>query len=552
MLKVDKNIKNSLIAQSISERTWEYDLLTGETDIITSLTTFLDYNKSEIRNHIDFWLTLIHPDDIEAVLTALNDVRKNKKDDFITSYRIRLKDESYMWIESRGKALKDEQGKNIYMAGLHLEIRPYRQFEETEQKYQTLLDSVAEELKEITDRNKKIIDLSPLGVYVVRNGIITYANKPGLKLFGAKCNEEVIGRPRLDFIAHSYQQKAIKRENTIIKNCEVEPVIEMELLKVDGTKFIGEVYSAPLPSKDGLLGLTYINDITEKKRMTEENKKLLQQAIEYDRFKTEFFSNISHELRTPLNIILSAIQLLNSNHSSLKENCSNFTDSCARYIAIMKQNAFRLLKLIDNIIDLTKIDAGYYQINLENHNIITVVEDITLSVVEYVESKEIELIFDTDTEEKIIACDNEKIERIMLNLLSNAVKYTKAGGTINVDIKDLDTHLVIIVKDTGTGIPNEKLDLIFERFRQVDELLTRRAEGSGIGLSLVKFLVEAHGGTISVKSIQGMGSEFIILLPCSTIENNKTTYKPLDSIHNEDYTQKKVERICIEFSDIYK
>ncbi|WML33078.1 HAMP domain-containing sensor histidine kinase [Clostridium sp. OS1-26] len=285
--------------------------------------------------------------------------------------------------------------------------------------------------------------------------------------------------------------------------------------------------------------------------MIEENKKLLEQTIEYDRLKTEFFSNISHELRTPLNIILSSIQLLNSMYNDSKDNYNNFTCAFEKYIGIMKQNSYRLLKLINNIIDLTRLDSGFFHMHFANNNIIETVENITLSVADYVESKGINLIFDTDTEEKIIAYDDDKIERIMLNLLSNAIKYTKLGGTINVNVKDMDSGIMIIVKDTGCGIPSDKLDVIFERFRQVDEVLTRRAEGSGIGLSLVKALVEAHEGTISAYSTCGVGSEFVIFLPNKTVDNNEIYYKPLDIINNEDELHKKVERISVEFSDIY-
>lgn len=281
----------------------------------------------------------------------------------------------------------------------------------------------------------------------------------------------------------------------------------------------------------------------------EENKKLLEQTIEYDKLKTEFFSNISHEIRTPLNIILSAIQLLGSLYENPSSRDDSFNVAFKKYINIVRQNGYRLLRLINNIIDLTKIDSGFSQINLRNNNIVSVVEDITLSVADYVKSKGIELLFDTDVEEKIIACDDEKIERIMLNLLSNSIKYTKAGGNIKVDVRDLGTSVVISVKDTGVGIPENKLDVIFQRFRQVDELLTRKAEGSGIGLSLVKSFVEAHGGTISVNSIEGSGSEFIIILPNRTIEcSAELSQKALDSL---DYDN-KIEKITIEFSDIYK
>jgi signal transduction histidine kinase len=337
--------------------------------------------------------------------------------------------------------------------------------------------------------------------------------------------------------------------------------IEVELHRKNKEDLICELSSTVIYDeyKDILGIVILLHDVSERKniaeiqkKMIDENKKLLQQTIEYDRLRTEFFSNISHEFKTPLNIILSTIQLLNFIHKGSINNYSNFIVAFEKYIDIMKQNSYRLLRLVNNIIDITKIDTGFYEINLNNHNIVAVVEDITLSIAEYIKSKEIELIFDTDFEEKIIACDDEKIERIMLNLLSNAIKYTKPGGTIKVHIKNVDTNVMISVQDTGIGIPNDKLDVIFERFRQVDELLTRRAEGSGIGLSLVKSLVEAHGGTINVSSISGVGSEFVIMLPFRTLSNTESSYKHLDIINNDDQLHKNVERISIEFSDIYK
>jgi len=337
--------------------------------------------------------------------------------------------------------------------------------------------------------------------------------------------------------------------------------VEVDLLRKDKEILVCELSATVIYDeyKDILGIVILLHDVSERKNIAEiqkkmimENKRLLQQILEYDRLKTEFFSNISHEFRTPLNIILSAIQLMNLIHNDSKDNYSNFIKTFEKYIYIMKQNSYRLLKLINNIIDITKFDSGFCEINFNNHNIVEVVEDITLSIADFIKSKEIELIFDTDFEEKIIACDDEKIERIMLNLLSNAIKYTKPGGNIKVQIKDMDTNVGISVKDTGIGIPKDKLNVIFERFRQVDELLTRRAEGSGIGLSLVKSLVESQGGTIKASSTYGFGSEFVIVFPCRTLKNVETVPTLIETMRKEDQLEKKVERISIEFSDIYK
>jgi signal transduction histidine kinase len=196
--------------------------------------------------------------------------------------------------------------------------------------------------------------------------------------------------------------------------------------------------------------------------------------------------------------------------------------------------------------DITKIDSGYKKLSLKNHNIVEVVEDITLSTAEYVQAMSRTIIFDTDTEEKIIAFDDECMERIILNLISNATKFTKPGDTIEVNIYDKEDHIIISVKDNGIGIPEEKQAEIFERFNQIDSLMSRRHEGSGIGLCLVKSLVEMHDGKISVKSKCNQGTEFIVNLPAKVISDDDN----VDS--DKDYVCKtNIEKIQIEFSDIY-
>ncbi|ADK15038.1 Sensor histidine kinase TmoS [Clostridium ljungdahlii DSM 13528] len=290
-------------------------------------------------------------------------------------------------------------------------------------------------------------------------------------------------------------------------------------------------------------------DVTEKRCMEQLQKNIEKERIrlseikKYDRMKTDFFANISHELRTPINLIFSAIQVYKL---KLKECiCENSCSDRYKYIKIMEQNCYRLLRLVNNLIDITKIDSGYFNIDEVNYNIVSLVEDTTLSIADYIKSKGLSIVFDTDVEEKIIACDPEEIERILLNLLSNAIKFTPRGGNIMVNVEDGNKSISIKVKDTGKGIPKEKLNSIFERFVQVDKSLARENEGSGIGLSLVKALVELHGGTISVKSKEGYGSEFIIHIPCKLVDG-KTSSK------NEYGLRKNyIEKINLEFSDIY-
>ncbi len=276
-----------------------------------------------------------------------------------------------------------------------------------------------------------------------------------------------------------------------------------------------------------------------------ELRKAKEEAEAANEAKSMFLANISHELRTPLNILLSSVQLidlyLHNDKPLIKEKLSEKID-------MQRQNCYRLLRLVNNLIDITKMDAGFFSLNFCKCNIVEVVESITMSVVDYVNNKGINLIFDTDIEELIMCCDLDAIERIVLNLLSNAIKFTPVGGVIFVNIRSSEDKITISVKDTGIGMAQETLDKIFERFKQGEELLTRRSEGSGIGLSLVKYLVEMHNGQVYVESKYKMGSEFFVDLPINkTIQSEFTS-----SMHKEcKLNNNVVEKINIEFSDIY-
>lgn len=271
-------------------------------------------------------------------------------------------------------------------------------------------------------------------------------------------------------------------------------------------------------------------------------EKLIKELANYDKLKTNFFSNISHELKTPLNLIFSALQIIELKNNPVKEEDKNIE----KYTAIMKQNCYRLLRIIGNLIDITKIDAGHFFIQMQNNDIVNVVENIVSSIVDYVENKNISIVFDTEIEERVMAFNIDVMERIILNLLSNSIKFTPSGGKIEVSIFNKVNSVVISVKDNGIGIPTEKQSSIFEKFVQVDKSLSRNREGSGIGLSLVKELVVLHDGTIELKSTLDKGSEFRVEIPVKLLPEDEKFN--VNSIYTKET---KEERIKIEFSDIY-
>jgi len=288
-----------------------------------------------------------------------------------------------------------------------------------------------------------------------------------------------------------------------------------------------------------IIFIKYISNFMyeEVKKKNQVNKELKKLLISHE----EFIANISHELKTPLNVIFSAIQLFQMycDKGSLEER----RGTIVKYLDSMKLNSYRLSKLINNIVDSSKIQAGFFKLNLSNNNIVEVVEEIVMSVTNITDSKGIYIIFDTDTEEKIIACDPEMIQRIVLNLISNAIKFSNEGDEILVDFKDKNEFIEISVKDNGIGIEEKNLDMIFHRFKQVDKSLSRNSEGTGIGLSLVKSIVELHGGIIYAESEFGKGSKFTVKLPAAKVLEENKIYN--SKVRSED------ENIRVELSDVY-
>ena len=261
--------------------------------------------------------------------------------------------------------------------------------------------------------------------------------------------------------------------------------------------------------------------------------------LEDNKLKLDFFVNISHELRTPVNLISSTIQLIKLNLKNLSKEDENII---SKYIDIMESNSMRLIRLINNLIDSTKIDAGFVKFTPINADIIKFVEDVCDSVVDYVDFNKMNLIFDTDREEEIVLFDPDIIERILLNLLSNAVKFNKVDGTIYVNLYTKDDEIRITVRDEGIGIPKEKLSSIFKRFEQIQTKNKIEKQGSGIGLYLVKSLVTLHGGNIKVESKVNEGSKFIVTIPKKVLENGEELVI--------DEKEKANRKVNIEFSDI--
>ena len=254
-----------------------------------------------------------------------------------------------------------------------------------------------------------------------------------------------------------------------------------------------------------------VNERTIKlKYEAEKNEELLKKVLKLEQNKNNYFVNLSHELRTPLNV-LSSIQQLIKDLCNKEETIPS--EKISSYMDMMGRNTFRLLNLINNLIDNSKIENNYYTLTKTDEDIVNLVEDTIFDMKSHIDKKGIEIIFDTDIEEKIVRCDKTEIERCIVNLISNAVKFTPTGGLIEVTVTDLFDRVKISVKDNGIGISEENKKLIFNRFSQVIDDKSESKGGSGLGLTICKQLITLHNGDIYVESEIGVGSEFIIILP---------------------------------------
>ena len=233
-----------------------------------------------------------------------------------------------------------------------------------------------------------------------------------------------------------------------------------------------------------------------------------RQLSELDEAKTRFFANISHELRTPLTIMLGITERLKAVLAK------QVTDSLTSEMTLMlEQNGLRLLKLIDDLLDLVKFDTGHADVNRQATAISPHLEGLLRSLRHLAEQDRVTLLWSCYTEQETLQLDRDKFDKILLNLVINAIKFTPSGGTIEVITRVEKGQLTMTVEDTGVGIPPEVAPRIFERFWQVDTSSTRKFQGAGIGLALVRSLTEAMDGTVKVESELTKGTKFTVVLP---------------------------------------
>jgi PAS domain S-box-containing protein len=535
-LKVNEE-RLTFAIESSDEGVWDWNPRTNEMIYSKGWVSMLGYEEAEIQNSFVEWERLLHHDDRESAYLNLNMYLEGLLPLYESEYRLLTKDESYKWILSKGKIISwTDDGMPLRVTGTHADINSRKLMEQ--------------ELIEAKERLSNVLEYSQDASYRrnVASDKYDYMSPVIEKLTGYT-PEEMLAMTENTVLTKVHPDdlpNLIKRMREVDKRNYASEAIEYRLLCKNGEYrwFLDRFTSV----KGNLIEQSFrygvFQDITFQKQAKEELKKAKEIAEKASINKSEFIANMSHELRTPINVTLAGVQLF---ELYLKSDTYFDKEKSSKHLKAMKRNCMRLLRLVNNLIDTTKIDAGFYEPNFSNQDIVSLIKRIAMSVSDYAKQRNINMSFYTDVEEKLIICDMDMIERIMLNIISNAIKFTE--NYVEINIYNKEGTIVISVKDNGIGIEEENQNIIFERYKQVSKLFTRENEGSGIGLSLTKALVEMHGGNISVKSEYGKGSEFIIELP---VKYDLSKERIVNSDNEAEDKDKFIEKMNVEFSDIYE
>jgi PAS domain S-box-containing protein len=349
---------------------------------------------------------------------------------------------------------------------------------------------------------QSLIDNVPVSIYAKRPDLrLAYVNKSWCELTGFT-RAQAIGRTDAEIFGFD-GEAFMEGDRAVLATGEAQE-IEETVTEADGSIRWQIARKSAMVASDGspyLIGST--TNITELKRREQELREAQSRAVLADRAKSEFLANMSHEIRTPMNGVLGMAELLAK--SDLDPKQKTFTD-----IIVKSGNA--LLTIINDILDFSKIDAGQLVLDPAPFNLAEAVEDVATLVAARAKEKDLELIVRVEPKlHGLYIGDVGRIRQIITNLVGNAVKFTEAGHVLVEVTGESEagaTRLKVSVADTGIGIPADKLQLVFEKFSQVDGSSTRRHEGTGLGLAITSRLVALMGGEIGVESSIGEGSTF--------------------------------------------
>jgi PAS domain S-box-containing protein len=452
------------------------------------------------------WLNQLHPDDRKETIGAWR-LAVKEKTPFDAEYRIRRSDGIYRWFKARALPLHDVEGKMFKWFGASMDIEDQKRVETSLRES----EAAAAYLASIVESSDDAIISTDL------QGSIRSWNLGAERLYGYM-EAEAIGEPVSMLIPPENRDEESRILGRIRKSERLSHYETIRRRK-DGIDVDVSLTASPIKNRDGqIIGMSKTaRDITWRKRAEDERERILAResearadAEEANRLKDEFLATISHELRSPLNAILGWARLLRDPEVRLKE--------LERALEIIERNAQAQARLIEDLLDVSRIVSGKLSVQMRPVTMNTTVYGVVADMRPTAEAKGIELRLIENEEIKLIG-DADRLQQIVWNLLSNAIKFTPEGGRIEVELKRVGERVELRVSDTGRGISPEFLPYVFDRFRQATGGDSRARAGLGLGLTIVRYIVEAHGGSVTADSAGvGMGATFICKFPLAGAE----------------------------------
>lgn len=382
---------------------------------------------------------------------------------------------------------------------------------------QTAWQRMHETLREREERYRHLVERSPDAILVHDQGKIIFANSAAVSIFRALNREQLLSRATKD-IAPPRTLSTLRRKS---REMLAEGVgasrggMVLKCKRLDGEEFDGEIESSIIPFAGHPMAQIVIRDVTERRRAEKALYFAKEQAELANRSKSEFLANMSHELRTPLNAIIGFSEIIRDGMYGPIGN-----ERYESYVSDIHHSGSHLLAVINDILDLSKAEAGHLEVREQEISLNLMIESALRIARGRDEAVNLDIIDRTDGRElpEIIA-DSRLIKQIIINLLSNATKFTEPGGKITVDVQLVSDGIELSVADSGIGISESNLERIFEPFVQSDSGLSRRFEGTGLGLSLSRSLAELHGGKLTLHSQEGQGTCAILWLPMARVSD---------------------------------
>jgi PAS domain S-box-containing protein len=489
-----------------------YEPLLGSVDSLIGTDSFKD----------------VHPDDRERIKNIFQNTVKTGIG-HQSEYRMIDKDGNIHFIESNGSVIHNKQGEVLYVVVVSRDVTERKIIEQELKKLNEELEDRVKErtqellkeietrkntekaLKESEQRLENILNYAPILVYINDlEGRYIFVNKEFERLMELPYYQ-IIGKKDSELFPKERSERNIA-QNKMVISAKSARIFENESHKKDGTHYFVDILFPIIDSNNEVYATCgWSIDITDRKKTERILLEAKERAESADRLKSAFLATMSHELRTPLNSIIGFTGIL------MKQIAGPLNDEQLKQLGMAKASAQHLLALINDVLDISKIEAGQLVVSYKNFNFYNMINKVISSVQPLADKKNIKLLSEIDPDVKELFSDERRVEQILINIINNAIKFTDMGF-VKIKSERVKDNIVVKVIDSGIGIKKEDLDKLFKPFIQVDSGLARNHEGTGLGLSISQKLIDKLNGTISVESEIGKGSTFTITFPLSKSE----------------------------------